>query len=145
MRWPVVLFTIRWHVSQGRALHNDMSLFSKLFGDSPNPPDPPDDEDEVILRSLRESGVDVAHELPVDFILYFPSESDARKALRTTQRDGFAGELHPPPSDDLDWMIVLSRRMVPSLEALREVRARLDELAAEHDGEFEGWDVARDE
>ncbi len=122
-----------------------MSIFSKLFGNSPSDPDPIEDADELILRSLQESGIDVTHDLPLDFLLYFPGEHEARLAMRDGERAGYDAEIHPPPSEDLDWMVVLSRRMTPSLVQLKEERVRLDELAAAHDGEFEGWDVARDD
>lgn len=122
-----------------------MSLFSKLFGDSPSEPDPSQDADELILRSLQESGVDITQELALQFLLYFPGEHEARLAMRDGERAGYGAELHPPPADDLDWMVVLSRTMTPTLEQLAKERVRLDELAAAQDGEYEGWDVARDD
>ena len=122
-----------------------MSLFSKLFGNAPSEPVPPEDPDDVISRALTESGVDLAREQGLDFFLYFPGEREARKALRDAHRAGYDGELHDPPSEQSEWMMLLRRRMVATREAIKAERARLETLAAAHHGEFEGWDATSDE
>jgi hypothetical protein len=127
------------------ALRDFMSLFSKLFGRPRSEPEPPADPDEIIVRALTESGVDLTRAQQLHFFLYFPGAREARVALRDAQRVGYDGELLDPPSEQSDWMLLLQRRMVVTRESIKAERARLDELAAAHDGEFEGWDAARDE
>lgn len=119
-----------------------MSIFSRLFGKSSPNPEPPEDSDDAILQTLAESGVDLTRELPIDFFLYFPGVKEARHALKDALHAGYEGELHDPPSEDLDWLIVLRRRMIATRQGVKDERARLDALAAAHDGEFEGWDAA---
>lgn len=119
-----------------------MSIFSRLFGGSAPAPEPADDPDDTILQSLRDAGIDLTAARPLDFFLYFHGEREASSALEEAKREGYSGDLHPPPDADGDWLAILHRPMIPSRNTIKAARARLEALAEEHEGEFEGWDDA---
>jgi hypothetical protein len=100
--------------------------------------DAPGDRDQQTLGRLKELGSDLTKPHEIEFFLYFPDEQRARAAAADIGGD-FAVEVDPAADDGGRWLIVARRTMVPMHEAILAIRQRLEALAAEGDGEFDGW------
>ena len=118
-----------------------MGLFSRLLGVRDEPP-APEDPDDVVLRAMRDAGADLARETETRFYLYFPTAGHAHSAANVASREGYLTEVREPPEGYDTWLCLVTQQMTPSRDAIKAVRARLEELARSLDGEFDGWEAA---
>jgi len=100
----------------------------------------PDDRDGATLGRLVQAGSNLRSSHPIRFYLYVPSEEAAGSVEEVLRGKGFTVEIKRPPSGS-DWLCLAGKSMVPDHAALRAVRAELDELAARHAGEYDGWET----
>ena len=112
----------------------------RLFGDSWSEDGPAADGRQ--LTELVESGVDLTAPRPVDFDLTFRDERAARQTVALLA--GLGGDLHIGAAGGLEprWLVRLTLPMAITAERLAAMRTRLEELAAERGGRYEGWDAA---
>lgn len=88
---------------------------------------------------LEENGVDPASELAYEHFLYFMDEADARAAETDLSADGYSVELEPPDADEVDWTVVARKTEALSSDELDDLVGSMEDLAAEHDGVYDGW------
>ena len=109
----------------------------KSMAQAPIAPDP----DSLVVEQLRTAGADLRKPTEVIVYLYFPSKAAASSAAASLQKMGFS-EVRVSTSLDDAWACIGSREMVPALATIRDLSARLERLAAEHAGEYDGWEAA---
>jgi hypothetical protein len=115
-----------------------MTFMRRLFGDSWDE-DGPAADDRALTR-LVESGVDVTVPRPIDFDLTFREERAARQTVAALA--GLGGDLRIGAAGGSRWLVRLTLPMAITPERLAAMRTRLEELAAERGGRYEGWDAA---
>jgi hypothetical protein len=96
--------------------------------------------DAKIIEQLRSKGYAPFHEYKVDFFLALPDEGSCERVRSRLETDGFSVDTKPmSEKTDLPFSLHASKSMrliVPDMQALS---ARLDALAAEFGGRYDGW------
>jgi hypothetical protein len=95
--------------------------------------------DADVIAQLRKAGSDLNRSHPVEFFLYFPTEDAARRVGDAMCALGFTSAIQPASSGSLDWLVIATRKMVPAVEVMRELRKDLSALSAAEGGEYDGW------
>src|SRR5690349_5238009 len=97
--------------------------FLDLFRSSKKP-----GPDESVLVQLRRVGskLDLRHN--IEFFLYFPSQATGENAAEKIRAMGFEVTInHAAPGDS--WLCFATKRMIPDLQALQEIREAFTALA----------------
>jgi len=96
--------------------------------------------DSKIIEQLRSKGYAPFNEYKVDFFLALPDEGACQRVRSRLEPDGFSVDIKPmTEKTDLPYSLHASKSMrliVPDMQALS---ARLDALAAEFGGRYDGW------
>ena len=96
---------------------------------------------EVILK-LSENGVSLSEPHDVAYYLYASSEPTAEAiAAEATQRK-FRTEIHRSPDGTGQWTVVCHRRVVLSKKYVAVVTNYFEQVAANFDADYDGWEVA---
>lgn len=95
--------------------------------------------DADVIAQLRKAGSDLNKTHPVEFFLYFPTEDAARRVGDALFALGFAPAIRPASSGALDWLVLATRTLVPTVEVMRQLRRDLSALSAVEGGEYDGW------
>jgi len=100
---------------------------------------PPHEYDLDRLEELREQGsrLDLPH--PVRGFTVFDVEPAARQAGKMLQKEGFSCTVRAAP--DGSWVTTAVTRMVPTPGAITRLREQMEAVAAEHGGNYRGWDA----
>jgi hypothetical protein len=99
------------------------------------------DPDSLVVEQLLTAGADLRKPTEVIVYLYFPSEGAATSAGERLRTMGFP-DVRLSVDDAGEWACVGSREMAPTLNAIRNLSARLEQLAGEYGGEYDGWEAA---
>jgi hypothetical protein len=98
----------------------------------------PRDADICVLEALRELGCDPAEPHGVRHFIYMPDRPGAEEVSDALTRENWHTSVE---EEDGVWLVVAARSQ-PLLEPLvRKTRTRLETLAAEHGGQYDGWEV----
>ena len=96
--------------------------------------------DAKIIEQLRSKGYAPFNEYKVDFFLALPDEGSCQRVRSRLESDGFSVDTKPmTEKTDLPYSLHASKSMrliVPDMQALS---TRLDALAAEFGGHYDGW------
>lgn len=76
----------------------------------------------------------------VRHFLYFSDRATAKRAREALRAIGLQNEMRAPQADEHEWMVIAT---VPAANAagLEETRVRLEGLASECGGEYDGWEA----
>ena len=96
------------------------------------------DPDAAPLAELARAGSDLARPHAMEFFLYFREERAAQAAAAGLRTRGFATTVERGPEDP-DWLCLATREMIPTLDALRELRQDFTTLADAGGGTYDGW------
>jgi hypothetical protein len=102
-----------------------------------------EDGDRMIVEQLRGLGANLSLPREVLHYLYLPSEpaaaaasAELRKAGFTTQIRAAAGPPGPNP-----WLVLATTEEVVSVESAWVARETFTDIAADHGGEYDGWEA----
>ena len=95
--------------------------------------------DAAVIAQLRKAGSDLNKVHPVEFFLYVPTEDSAKRVAEKLASRGFSPAVQPAASGALDWLVVATRKVVPTVEFMAQVRQELSALSAAERGEYDGW------
>ena len=114
-----------------------MGFLRRLLGGAGSPGKPADG-DAAVIAQLVAVGADLARPRPVDFFLYFPTETAARQA-----GDRVAGEARvvtvQPAASGPTWLVQVVETMVVDLEAMHARTGEFGGISQELGGEYDGW------
>lgn len=104
---------------------------------------PGQDPDEAVIAQLRGRGIDPDSTHEIDFHFSFPTEDAARSAAMDLGETFESTRVLPPVDiEHPAWGVHGGRMMAPEPGTMRDMRARLDGLAAQHGGTYDGWGIA---
>jgi hypothetical protein len=106
-------------------------------------PDTPQEVDRLVIRQLEGFGADLTKPRHVMHFLYFSRESDAREAAEAIEATGYAARVDPPAGKVKEWSVRADGTRLVSSSTVDAFRAWFEQLAAEHDGEYDGWEAAK--
>lgn len=97
--------------------------------------------DSVVLDQLRAAGSNLAKPHRIAFYLYLPSKPEAAAAEAELRPLGYSVEVREGP-DDIHWLCLATRTMVPTIQGLTGARVVFKGLAQRHKGAYDGWQAA---
>ncbi len=98
----------------------------------------PRDADICVLEALRDLGCDPAQPRGVRHFVFVPDRPGAQEVSDVLEREDWQTSVQQ--SDDL-CLVVAARSQRLSEPLVRRTRDRLETLAAEHGGQYDGWEV----
>jgi hypothetical protein len=114
----------------------------RLFGRMRQKPPPPPELDRVILAQLRGRGADLALPRHVLHFLYFRDEAAARNAAAAAEQAGYDVTVTAPDEGVEQWSVRAETTRVVDETNVDAYRALFARIAAEHGGEYDGWEAA---
>ncbi len=99
-----------------------------------------DDWDARMIERLRRSGTDPFRPVDVDFFVAVPSKEKADAIAARLRAEGFESDVRElKDSVDQPWSVHALKSMPLNVNGIREVSARLRQLAEEAGGRYDGW------
>ena len=97
-----------------------------------------------MLEQLVRAGADLKAPRHVVYYLYFTDRNHAAAGASEAEARGFATEVREPtPERSDEWALVCERHdYVLDLEAVRVNTDLFEELAAQHSGDYDGWEAS---
>lgn len=130
MTWVVVAFVVAAAIIIARIYFKIKNIRS----------DKQESWDAKIIEQLRSKGYAPFNEYKVDFFLALPDEGACERVRSRLESDGFSVDAKPmTEKTDLPFSLHASKSMrliVPDMQALS---ARMDALATEFGGRYDGW------
>jgi hypothetical protein len=106
-------------------------------------PKTPAEADRLALRQLQALGADLTRPRHVIHFVYLPDEESARAAAEAIQQAGYHTQVVPPDDRFREWRVHADATRVVSETTIDGFRSWFDQVAAEHGGEYDGWEAAR--
>jgi hypothetical protein len=94
-----------------------------------------------VMRVLAEQKSDINQPHTFDFYFYFKDEITARNAADKLRDTGFETVVCLG-ADNLNWLCLSTKDIIPSEQALNSLGEDLEDLALKYQGEFDGWECA---
>jgi hypothetical protein len=101
----------------------------------------PLEADALVLDHLSRLGCDPAHPRECRHYVYVPGEPGARAVAQSLDATGWDAEIEPV---DDSWLVTATVVTTLDDEIVRDTRVRLEALAGDHGGEYDGWEAAAD-
>ena len=105
-------------------------------------PSTPEDADKLALRQLAGRGADLTKPRHVIHFLYFPAEDDARAAAVDAAAASWTANVEPPTDNIADWCVRVDGTRIVGPDTVGAFRAWFEGIAAEYQGEYDGWEAA---
>jgi len=93
---------------------------------------------DVFMRGLSLLGAALSRPRIIEQFFYFPTLDSADGAAGEIQKQGYKTEVFFRPTDS-NWLLLATGRIVPGTERIYLVRLRMDDLAANFGGKYDGW------
>lgn len=95
----------------------------------------------MVIRALREAGADLDHPREVVHYLYFPTDTGTRRAVARLDRDDrFVHAVIDPKTGRS--RVTVTHTLVVTHEAIAALRVEFEAVAADEQGEYDGWEAA---
>jgi len=104
----------------------------------------PDEHDLEILDTLEEHGADLSQAREVRIDLLFATDEQAAAAEEELTDLGYDVVGFEAAGEEEQWALRATRELQVNRDNVTGFRHRFEELAARHDGEFDGWEAAAD-
>ncbi len=105
-------------------------------------PKTPREADALALRQLAGRGADLAQPRHVIHFLYFEDESAAQTTAALARDAGWTAHVEPPGENVAAWTVRADGTRVVSAVTVESFRSWFERVAAEHGGEYDGWEAA---
>lgn len=94
--------------------------------------------DGQVIEQLRQHGSDLSKLHEIDFFFYFPEQMAADRVAGKLTMIGFSAEASLSTKGDI-WVVQAKKAMVPVLADLEELTVRFKKIAADENGDYDGW------
>ena len=98
-------------------------------------------QDNEALDQLRSTGSNLTKPHHIEFYLYLPSNAAAEAAEAVLRPMGYSVTIRVG-ENDINWVCLASRTMLPTIEGLTDARNVFTGLALKYRGAYGGWDTA---
>jgi Regulator of ribonuclease activity B len=98
--------------------------------------------DRLVVRQLVARGADLSQPRHVMHFIYCAQESNAHDAAKAIDAAGYDVKVVPPSDDIEEWTVRAEAYRIVGFETVQGFRAWFEQIAAEHDGEYDGWEPA---
>jgi hypothetical protein len=105
-------------------------------------PKTPQEADSLALRQLAGRGADLTKPRHVIHFLYFADEADARAAAEAIGEASWTTAVHPPTDAIAEWSVKADAHRTVGPETVAAFRTWFEQVAAQHGGEYDGWEAA---
>lgn len=105
-------------------------------------PPPPAELDALSLKQLRGRGADLSRPRHILHFLYFGDEHAAQSAAVTLTAGGYDTTVGPPDDTVAEWFVRAETTRVVDETTVPAYRRWFEHVAAEHGGEYDGWEAA---
>jgi uncharacterized membrane-anchored protein len=105
-------------------------------------PATPQEADRLALRQLAGRGADLSKPRHLIHFLYFASEADARAAAAAIDQASWTTAVNPPDERIAEWAVRADGQRVVGTDTIAAFRSWFERVAAEHRGEYDGWEAA---
>lgn len=106
------------------------------------PPKTPQDADRLALRQLEGRGADLTLPRHMIHFLLFEQEADAHAASADIDEASWTTRVDPPTETLAEWAVRIDGQRIVGPETVAAFRAQFEQLAAAHNGEYDGWEAA---
>ena len=105
-------------------------------------PKTPQEADALAIRQLAGRGADLSKPRHVIHFLYFTSEAAARAAAAMIDQASWTTAVKPPDATIEEWSVRADGQRIVGAETISAFRTWFERVAAEHGGEYDGWEAA---
>ena len=105
------------------------------------PPKTPQEADALALRQLAARGANMTKPRHVVHFLLFEDEADARGASETIRATSWSARVEPPTETRVEWAVRADDDRILSAETIASYRSWFEQIAAQHHGEYDGWEA----
>ena len=105
-------------------------------------PTTPQETDQLVLRQLTTRGADLTKPRHVIHFLYFTEEADARTAAEAIEQGEWEASVSPPDEKIAEWCLRADGYRVIGTSTVGAFRAWFEQIAAEYEGEYDGWEAS---
>jgi hypothetical protein len=98
--------------------------------------------DARVIENLKTAGSDLSKPHPTRYYFYFPWEQSARTAAAELQQAGYTIDKIGAGLKKDDWLVLASKRVLPTLPVVAATSRDLNVLARKHSGVYDGWEAA---
>lgn len=105
-------------------------------------PKTPEEADKLALRQLAGRGADLSKARHVIHFLYFATEEDARAAAQAIGEASWKTNVEPPTDAIAEWCVRADGDRTVGPETIAALRSWFEQIAAQHRGEYDGWEAA---
>lgn len=105
-------------------------------------PKSPTEADALALRHLQGRGADLTLARHVVHFLYFAEKASAQAAAEVVEQAGWQAEVEAPTEHVSVWTVRADGTRVVSSTTIESFRAWFEQVAADHGGEYDGWEAA---
>jgi regulator of RNase E activity RraB len=100
------------------------------------------DADALVLDHLTRMGCDPGAARECRHYFYVPYEVGARAVVTSLVHDGWDADCEE--MRDTTWLVTATTMAALDHSVVRDTRVRLEALAEDHGGEYDGWEAAAD-
>ena len=105
------------------------------------PPQTPQEADALALRQLASRGANMTKPRHVIHFLLFGDEADARAAAEAIRGTSWSASIEPPTETRAEWTVRADDERIVSPDTIASDRSWFEQIAAQHTGEYDGWEA----
>ncbi len=104
--------------------------------------------DREVMAQMLQAGSDLTKPHPIYYYLYFRAKAAAEAAGAILRQEGFGVKIHPAPNPwwkrffvKYRWTCLAEKTFIPEEATVIAASQRMNALAAQHQGDFDGWEA----
>jgi Regulator of ribonuclease activity B len=105
------------------------------------PPKSPQEADALALKQLSSRGANLAKPRHVIHFLFFEHEADAEAAASAIRSTSWNARVEPPAENRSEWTVRADDDRIVSVDTVSSYRSWFEQMAAQHNGEYDGWEA----
>ena len=104
-------------------------------------PKTPQEADALALRQLASRGANMTKPRHVIHFVLFEDAADARAAAESIGKTSWKAHVDEPTEERAEWVVRADDERVVSPDTISAYRSWFEQIAAQHHGEYDGWEA----